>query len=1526
MYKKYLLIVAFVVVWNFVSGQIDIRSANNSDLTPKSLIYDVFLGKGVEIISVKYDGVPYSVGYFSNGTQAVGLNNGIIMTTGKSLKAKEPNNQEDNQSGSSDSQYSDAELSAAINNNTLIDICRYEIEFIPYTDSLTFRYVFASEEYPEYSCSEFNDAFGFFITGPNPQGGMYQSENLAIIPGTNIPVSVENIHPAFESKDCKESNAQYYNANPIGSNTMTYDGYLDVFTVSAKVVPCNTYKIKMVIADVGDELYDSAVFLDSKSFSTDVVDAEIITPSLDRTISEGCSKAVIKFSFENNINEDFDVGVRVIDDNSLGNMATKDIDYELSTNSGIIAAGTNALQFDIVALEDNIVEQKELVAIEYQRDFCNLDTLYLEIIENQLTLVDLPDKLKICEGNSKNVGAKFPADYEFPDSKYYKNNALYSVGNNKGSYVVSKININGIYPTLLEEELIKEVCIDTFVTRVLDNIQFHLISPDLDTLELSTNNGYRPNGNSDVDSMINTCFNRLATTNINNGNSEQGDYFPANKNYTGKYKPEGQWNRLYGGATNGNWQLKITNENAGYSSSLKGWRIAFKNNYNIDYNWSPNSNISCTDCLSPDISPTDSTDYFLHITDNYGCEAADTISVEVNKKEAIKDLSCDSISTDFIRFNWSVNNADEKYEIWNSKENVWKETAQNFYNVSSLGFVESVTFKVRIKDTECPNIETETTCTTYPCPPPQIKVLSKTDVSCFGVKDGTVSLSASGTLAPYNYRFGSVNNQTGYFDNLPAGDNIIYITDADSCEIPFHVNISGPDSISLAYEIKDISCFGNNDGNITLNVEGGNGGYTYSWTNNYNSTTLTSKNISSLRPGTYYLEVADVRSCTKKDSVVITEPELLQIKDSLIHIECKGTNTGKINIEVLGGTKEYSFDWDTPIGKFDTQNLINVPAGVYKLTVTDKNGCSTEDIFVLNEPEEGLEIAYTLVDSMCYGENKGSISLDIANPDKYTINWSTGDSGVTEINNLGPGLYEVTITSEDGCQKVYSKNIVRLDTIDLIFDLQPPTCYNYDDGKAGIVGVLYGKRSGNIDDFTFEWNTTPLQTGRFAYNLKGGNVYTVKGVNKIGCRIEESIEIENPDALEIILKSKKDVSCYGESDGSIYLDKNGGNDNCTFQWSENANTDNQSFATGLKSDVYKVTLTDDKGCIDRKAYSIFQPSPIRVSFNYNDVKCHNGSDGRAVAIVSGGTEPYNYSWENTLENMSAIDGLKSGNYTITVTDFNECKLIDSVHISQPEEGISTTVETVDATCFGGYDGEILITSYGGNPPYLNKVDGGKFYGNGVLIGISSGEYTVVVKDINGCMDTVENVFVGQADKISLNIGEDEVVKYGNSLNVEANVANATEPISYHWLVPEGVAISCDTCEQTQIEVYHDLLVNLEIVDSNGCIAEVSKNIFVKLDKGIFVPTAINPESMTHANSKLFVYGKDGTKILSFSVYDKWGAEIYNRRDFAINDEEEGWNGTFEGKKLEQGVYAWKLEVENVDGTKQTFKGYVTLLR
>jgi hypothetical protein len=226
----------------------------NGIYTPQSLIPNVFMGSGVQVLNVTYDGLPTAVGYFSGGTQAIGLERGLLLTTGVAGDPATGYGPTDRASdfahNMNGSTATDANLSA-IATAGLRDVAVYTITFIPASDTLRFRYCFASEEYPEYSCTLYNDLFGFFIQGP----GYPTPTNIAIIPGTNLPVAINNIHPPNTQNNavqpCDTFNIQYYNTTPPNSQPV-YDAYTDVFTAMAVVTPCETYTIKLAIADVQD--------------------------------------------------------------------------------------------------------------------------------------------------------------------------------------------------------------------------------------------------------------------------------------------------------------------------------------------------------------------------------------------------------------------------------------------------------------------------------------------------------------------------------------------------------------------------------------------------------------------------------------------------------------------------------------------------------------------------------------------------------------------------------------------------------------------------------------------------------------------------------------------------------------------------------------------------------------------------------------------------------------------------------------------------------------------------------------------------------------------------------------------------------------------------------------------------------------------------------------------------------------------------------------------------------------------------
>ncbi len=207
--------------------------------------------------------------------------------------------------------YNDPQLNALANSTDRNDACVVEFDFLPLGDSIKFNYSFASEEYPEYVCSQFNDVFGFFVTGPNPSGGTYTNQNIALIPGTNLPVTINNVNPGTVGANGTSSNcsgtrgslsySQYYHNNSSSAN-IVFDGITKNLTAKLAVVPCSTYHMKLGVEDVGDNAYDSGVFLQGGSLSSNATSISTALAgrlgannnNLGNNIGEGCDTGFVK--------------------------------------------------------------------------------------------------------------------------------------------------------------------------------------------------------------------------------------------------------------------------------------------------------------------------------------------------------------------------------------------------------------------------------------------------------------------------------------------------------------------------------------------------------------------------------------------------------------------------------------------------------------------------------------------------------------------------------------------------------------------------------------------------------------------------------------------------------------------------------------------------------------------------------------------------------------------------------------------------------------------------------------------------------------------------------------------------------------------------------------------------------------------------------------------------------------------------------------------------------------------------------
>jgi hypothetical protein len=218
-----------------------------------------FIENGVTFSNVTKTGNYKALGSFSGGIESgLGMENGILLASGDIAKAKGPNNSSN--AGTNFSGAGDAHLSAHLAQSTY-DASVLEFDLVPEGNVLAFNYVFGSEEYPEY-VGMVNDGFAYFISGPDPDGGYYDYQNIALIPGTNTMVAINTVNP--------QTNSQYYINNT--GQFLQYDGYTVTMPIEVYVVPNQTYHLKIVIADSFDHIYDSGVFLQSpslKSFKKD---------------------------------------------------------------------------------------------------------------------------------------------------------------------------------------------------------------------------------------------------------------------------------------------------------------------------------------------------------------------------------------------------------------------------------------------------------------------------------------------------------------------------------------------------------------------------------------------------------------------------------------------------------------------------------------------------------------------------------------------------------------------------------------------------------------------------------------------------------------------------------------------------------------------------------------------------------------------------------------------------------------------------------------------------------------------------------------------------------------------------------------------------------------------------------------------------------------------------------------------------------------------------------------------------------
>ena len=587
--------------------------------------------------------------------------------------------------------------------------------------------------------------------------------------------------------------------------------------------------------------------------------------------------------------------------------------------------------------------------------------------------------------------------------------------------------------------------------------------------------------------------------------------------------------------------------------------------------------------------------------------------------------------------------------------------------------------------------------------------VSPRDVLCFGGNSGSILLIPSGGSAPYTYEW-STGATTNEIINLAAGTYSYTVTDDNGCEITGSEEISEPPLLELNLLTTDIECEGDDNGQIVAEVMGGTPPYNFDWSNGEQTAV-----VSNLSPGTYSVTITDANFCTTMGTATITAPDSIAITLTAIDVLCFGESTGGVSSVVTGGTPPYDYEWSTGAIAAD---LNGVPAGTFSLTVTDANDCSATADATVNEPDE-FTVSLDIMDIFCDESETGSITANpVGGTPPYTYEWSNTQTGQT-ITGLGAGDYTVTVTDLNECTVVATGTVEFFPGLMLTPIASSPDCFGESTGAAAVT------ISGGTPPFTYEWDNGA--TTSELIDIPAG-VYMVTVTDAVGCKGEETIGVAEPPQLigQVSSTQTQDASCNGESDGQASVEVNGGTPPYSFDWSNGEDT---QTITGLSAGTYDVTITDANDCTDELSVTIDEPAAIIVDITLdNSSTCENTADGAATASASGGTAPYTFDWSNGEEGAS-VTGLAAGNYTVTVTDANECTTTTTV-IIDAFPSPNCTIEVLSQVSLAGNDGELTINVTGGTPPYTYLWDGGQTSQS--LSGLSAGDYSATVTDANGC--------------------------------------------------------------------------------------------------------------------------------------------------------------------------------------------------
>ena len=794
-------------------------------------------------------------------------------------------------------------------------------------------------------------------------------------------------------------------------------------------------------------------------------------------------------------------------------------------------------------------------------------------------------------------------------------------------------------------------------------------------------------------------------------------------------------------------------------------------------------------------------------------------------------------------------------------------------------------------------------------PPVVVDTVTVTDILCNGSADGSIVLSVSGGTYPYTYNWVQLPLETdSMVMNVSGGIYAVIVADVWTCKDTMLIPVIEPLALSpIVVNTDSVRCFGGNDGLVQLGASGGTAPYQYSLDGVTFQATAT---FTGLAPNTYTATIVDAHACDTTIQFIIYQPtQLIATLAATTDVTCFNGNDGTATITIAGGTPVYTATLAAQVVSAAPYTFSSLAAGNYNVTATDANACTATIAANINQPTQLVLSLVSTTPTSCFGGSDGVLSVSAAGgtaPYLYSTDLGTPQpTGV--FANLTGGLHIVGVIDANQC----------IDTLHIDVPQPPQTTFldttvtdvNCFGGSDGAIDLIV---TGTGGPWTYLWSNG-LTTQDISGLVTGYYEVTVREANNCSAVGVDSIFVGQPTDL-VLSEVTQNVNCFGGNDGCITVTATGGVPAYQYIWSNGGNT---AQVCNLTLGTYYVTVTDANNCAD-SIVNILVTEPTLLTLNPTvvDVSCPGFSDGSIAANAAGGTPAYSYNWNPAQGDVSVATNLPAGNYSITVTDANNCNAsaTDAI-IELPGIALSANVNNV--LCDPLRNGFVDISVTTSNPPATYAWSNGASTQD--IYSLYEGVYSVTITDANNCVVdssfTVlnDNVFSVQASP------EDTTIDLGNSAGLIV-VPSGGNIASLIWTPSNG--LSCTDCVAPVASPLQSIYYIVTATSDSGCVANDRVNITVVPKYVTFIPNVFTPNS-DGANDFFEVFGnKEAWKQFEVQVFDRWGEKVYESNDMNFK-----WDGIYKGTLLTPAVFVYQVRVVYLDNyTDKLYKGSVTLVR